>query len=130
MAERYQQEIEDILGKIESAPPEKPGRDPNKRRAVFSRLRRILGSKGAWVSPGKVMLSAVALLLVAMLFKSSMPGFLTPMLLWGAVIIFILGYALFFVNASEPFDKRWRGRSLEGPPTAWSRWRQWLGGKK
>ena len=131
MSEKYQREIEDILGGIEGAPPGQPKR--KKRgpvRGIFALLGRVFGGRGGWFSPGRVMLTALTLLLVALLFKASIPGFIVPMLLWAAVIVFILGYALFFINANEPYEKRWRERPVEGPPSYWARWRRWVRGRR
>jgi hypothetical protein len=129
MAERYRREIEDILDKLDEAPAKSPKTNEGGRRLRFFGLPgRVLGGMGSWLSPGRVMLAALALLLVALLLNASMPGVFVPFLMWGAVIVFIVGYALFFINASEPFEKRWRGRTIEGPPPPASRLRRWLRG--
>ncbi len=127
MAERYQREIEDILGKLDGTASQQTQPVPQpKRRRPFAFLGKLFTGRGRWFSPGRVVLAAACLLLVALLFKASLPGFLVPFLLWGAVVIFILGYALFFINANEPPEKRWRGQTIEAPPSPLSRLRRWL----
>ena len=69
----------------------------------------------------KLQLIRVLCALVAMLFGAGMPGILGAALAWGAVILFILGYALFFINPSSSYEKRWRGQAVETPPTLWER---------
>ncbi|MBI2171542.1 MAG: hypothetical protein HYU30_05920 [Chloroflexi bacterium] len=131
MAERYRREIEDILDKLEEAPAHSPkAKEGGRRLRAFGLLGRVLGGGSGLLSPGRVMLAALALLLVALLLKASMPGAFVPFLMWGAVIVFIFGYALFFINASEPIEKRWRAAVVEGPPSFRSRLRRWLRGRR
>lgn len=73
------------------------------------------------ISPGRVMLGAFVLLLVALLFRSQMPGMASP-IAWAAVVLFIVGYALFFLNPRAPYEKRWRGRLVETSLPWWRRW--------
>ena len=122
MSEKYQREIEDILGQIEgpTQPKAKPRR-PGLFRVLLNALGRFLGGKGWNLSPGRIMLGSLSILLVALLFNASMPGILGPALAWVAVILFILGYALFFINPSSSYEKRWRGEAIETPPTVWER---------
>ncbi len=131
MSQRYQREIEDLLGKLDDTATQQP--QPKRRRPgrrFFAPLGWLFAGRGHWLSPGRVLLTALCLLLVALLFKASMPGFLAPLLLWGAVIVFILGYALFFINAKDPPEKRWRGQAIEGPPSTMDRLRRWLQGRR
>ncbi len=123
MSERYQQEIEDLLQQIEQPPSQGgSGKKPSLRRALFAPIGRFLGGKGWNLSPGRIMVSSIALLLVALLIKGNLPGVAGPVLAWGAVALFILGYALFFINPSQAYEKRWRGQAIEKPPNLW----EWL----
>ena len=122
MSEKYQREIEDILGQIEG-PAQRKAR-PRKTglvRKLLNAFGRFLGGKGWNLSPGRIMLGSLSILLVALLFGAGMPGILGAALAWGAVILFILGYALFFINPSSSHEKRWRGQAVETPPTLWER---------
>ena len=131
MSEKYQREIEDILGQIDELPAARA--QPKRRnflRSAFGMMARAMAGRGNRISPGKILLTSLALVLVAALFKAVLPGIVVPVLLWTAVITFIVGYALFFINTSEPFERRWRGEPVnEPPPTTWERMRRWLRGR-
>lgn len=130
MPERYQREIEDILGQADELSAGE--QTPNRRsfiRGAFSYVGSALSGQGRRISPGKILLTSLALVLVAALFKAVLPGIVAPVLLWAAVIIFILGYALFFINTSDSQEKRWRGRLVEEHPTFWDRLRSWAKGR-
>ena len=121
MSERYQREIEEILGQI-NGEPQHTAR-PKKRgfgRAVIAAIGRFLGGRGWNLSPGRIMVGSLVLLLLAALFRASMPGLVAP-IAWAAVIVFILGYALFFINPHPSNEKRWRGRLIETTPGWWER---------
>lgn len=126
MSERYQREIEEILDKIEELPL---GRAKAKRRgfprAVLAAVGRFLGGRGWGLSPGRIMLGSLVLLLVALLFRTSMPGMVAP-IAWAAVVLFILGYALFFINPHTSYERRWRGQTVENTPGRWERFRRWV----
>ena len=126
MSERYQREIDEILNKIGDLPPHSAGA---KKRSFFGAMLAaiggFLGGRGWNLSPGRIMLGSVVLLLVALLFRASMPGLVAP-IAWAAVVIFILGYALFFIQPHPSYERRWRGRPIEGPPTWRERFRRWM----
>ena len=122
MSKKYQREIEDILSQIEVPPPNKVRSE--KRgfiQAALGGIGRFLGGRGCNLSPGRIMLGSVGLLLVAVLFGASMPGIVTPMIAWSAITLFILGYALFFINPNSSYEKRWRGQPIETVPGWWER---------
>ena len=124
MSERYQQEIEDLLQQIEGPPSQgRSGKKPSLRRALFRLIGRFLGGSGWNLSPGRIMVGSIALLLVALLIKGNLPGVAGPLLAWGAVALFILGYALFFINPNQSYEKRWRGQPIAKPPSLWERLR-------
>lgn len=122
MSERYRREIEDLLEQIEELPPQdRQGKKPSLRRALFSLIGRFLGGRGWNLSPGRIMVASIALLLVALLIKGNLPGFVGPLLAWGAVALFILGYALFFINPNQAYEKRWRGQPIGKSTSLWNR---------
>jgi len=122
MSEKYQREIEDILGQIEGPAQRKArSRKTGLFRMMLNAFGRFLGGKGWNLSPGRIMLGSLSILLVVLLFGAGMPGILGAALAWGAVTLFILGYALFFINPSSAYEKRWRGQAIEMPPTLWER---------
>ena len=119
MSEKYQKEIEDLLDNISSFPQ----RRAKKRRqglfsAVLSGVGKFLGGRGWSISRGRIMLGAVILLLMAWWFTTMLPG-IAGLVAWVAVILFILGYALFFINPRSSYEKRWRGEPLEQSPAPW-----------
>ena len=126
MSERYRREIEEILGDIERPPPE---RAKSERRSlaqvVLKSVGRFLGGRSCKLSPGRVVLGSLVLLLVALLFRASMPGLVAP-IAWAAVVMFILGYALFFISPLPAYEKRWRARLIERPPTLRERFLHWM----
>ncbi|MCL0043939.1 hypothetical protein M1N24_00205 [Dehalococcoidia bacterium] len=121
MSEKYQREIEHLLGTIQELPP----KETKKNMRNFS--SRLLAAAGQlWdggnitLSPGRVILSSLLLILIAVLFKASMPGLVAP-IAWTAVILFIVGYAMSCINPSRTYEKRWRGRAIEHRPGWWER---------
>lgn len=128
MSEKYQREIEEILGNVEdlrsrSAKSKKRG----VLRAIGPVVGRFLGGRSWRLSPGRIMLGSLVLLLVALLIKGSMPGFVAP-IVWTGVVLFILGYALFFINPPS-YEKRWRGHVIETAPRWRTRFLRWLKGR-
>jgi hypothetical protein len=63
------------------------------------------------------MLIAVCLLLSALLVRAVVPGIAGP-LAWAGLLLFVLGYATFFVRP-RGVEKRWRGQSIEEPRRSW-----------
>ena len=119
MPEKYQKEIEDLLDNLSSL-PSRPARKkrPSLVRIVMGGVGTLLGGRGRSISPGRIMLGAVILLLTAWWFTTMLPG-LAGLVAWAAVILFILGYAFFFVSPGNSYQKRWRGEPLEQAPSQW-----------
>ncbi|MBI4339683.1 MAG: hypothetical protein HY680_06985 [Chloroflexi bacterium] len=126
MSERYRREIEDILDKIEGVPSGEPApnRRPSPWKAILSGVGKSLARRGSLFSPGRVMLTALVLLIVAAVLNASIPGAPFPLLAAAAGVLFLLGYALFWVNATGAHEKRWRGHPIESPPTILDRLRR------
>ena len=127
MPDRYQKEIEDIL---EQAGDLGPGPRSGRRRGGFlSLFWRYFGqapSGNAWgITPGRVMLAAVAVLLLALIAGSVTSG-VAPLLGFAGLLLFIVGYAMFFIKPPKP-EKRWRGQPIEYGDSWWSRLRKRLG---
>ena len=119
MSEKYQKEIEDLLDNISSFPQRRAKkRQQGLFSAVLSGVGKFLGGRGWSISPGRIMLGAVILLLMAWWFTTMLPG-IAGLVAWVAVILFILGYALFFINPRSSYEKRWRGEPLEQSPSPW-----------
>ena len=126
MPDRYKQEIEEILRQAgEIAPAERPA---ERRTGLLSLAWRhfveSLGGKTWSISPGRVMLTAIALLLSALIARAMVPGLVGP-LAWGGLILFIVGYGMFFVRAPKnTVERRWRGQPLDTEETWWDRFRR------
>ncbi len=121
MSERYQREIEEIL---EEAGDLVPARS---RFGFWRLIRAYIGQslrRKRWsLSPGRVMLIAVSLLLAALVLRGALPGIVGP-LAWAGLLLFIVGYGLFFVKRPKD-EKRWRGQALEsGGESLWTRLRR------
>ena len=121
MSERYQREIEEILEEAGDLVPARP------RFGFWRLIRAYIGQSlrgRRWpLSPGRVMLIAVSLLLAALVLRGALPGLVGP-LAWAGLLLFIVGYGLFFVKRPKD-EKRWRGQVLEsGGESLWTRLRR------
>ena len=119
MSERYQREIEEILQQVGESTPTKEPRKPerNSLLAPISRVARSIGNL-IYESSQRLMTIGIALLILAILASVIFPGLLGP-IVWLGLIIFILVYALFFARPNIKTEKRWRGRTISPPPSAW-----------
>ena len=127
MPDRYQREIEDILQQAGDL-----GTDPHsgrRRGGLLALVWRYFGqapSGNVWgITPGRVMLAAVAVLLLA-LVAGSMTSGVAPLLGFAGLLLFIVGYAMFFIKPPKA-EKRWRGQPIEYGSSWWSRLRKRLG---
>ena len=127
MPDRYKQEIEEILRQAgEVAPAERPAaRRESLPKLVWRHFVESLGGKTWSISPGRVMLAAVALLLSALIVRAAVPGLVGP-LAWAGLILFIVGYGMFFVRGSKgpKVERRWRGQLLDAEESWWDRLRR------
>ncbi len=126
MSERYQREIEEILEEAGDLEPASPhfGRGPSFWRVVRAYIGQSLRGNRWSLSPGRVMLIAVSLLLAALVLRGALPGIVGP-LAWAGLLLFIVGYGLFFVKPPKIDEKRWRGQPLEsGGESLWTKFRR------
>ncbi|PKB68461.1 MAG: hypothetical protein BZY81_01655 [SAR202 cluster bacterium Io17-Chloro-G4] len=139
MPEKYKDEIEEILkrageavpsqttGEPEGHPEDRPrGRGPRdvrdslpSRQASAPRSRPSSGFPS--ITPGKLMLAGVILLIVGIKFWP---------LIWVGLAILAGGYMMYFVAPRTiSHEKRWRGRSMEediNPRSQWERLKRWI----
>ena len=131
MPEKYKDEIEEILKKAGEAAPKQtaseserhPEDRPQGRESVVSRQVAASRSKPNQgrpsITPGKLMLVGVILLVVGMKFWP---------LIWVGLAILAGGYMMYFMAPrSINYEKRWRGRSVADVPTSqWDRLKRWI----
>ncbi len=127
MPDQYQKEIEDILKKAEAEAPLPSGSSRRSLRGmVWQYVRQSLNTKAWGVSPGKIMLAALAILLAAFLLRPFVPG-MFGLLAWAGLIIFIVAYGMVFLRPSKTGQRKmWRGRYIDDEPNGGSSWWQGL----
>lgn len=117
MPDQYQKEIEDILKKAEAEAPLPSDQSRRSLRGmVWQYTRQSLNSKAWGVSPGKIMLAALAIFLAGMVLRYMIPAL--SVLMWVSLILFIVGYGMVFLRPSKsPVDRKmWRGRYIDDEP--------------
>ena len=118
MPEKYEREIEEILAKsskeFKKAPPSK-----SFLNILFRYLNQSVRIRNFKISPGRIMLVGLCLLLLALIIRTFAPTW-TSFFAWTGLLLLILGYFLFFLGSknSGP-EKRWRGRPIE-TKTKWT----------
>ena len=134
MPEKYKDEIEEILKNAGEVAPRKKTRESQRlpedrtsgresRDASLTRQasapRSTPSRNRPTITPGKLMLVGVILLLI---------GFKFWPLIWLGLAILAGGYMMYFVAPRTlNYDKRWRGRSVdEGPTSQWDRLKHWI----
>jgi hypothetical protein len=131
MADRLQQEIDDLLAKLDTFPP---------KRSFRSRFSRNL--KNAWgnltgaisdiprpnLSAGHVLLIAIGVVVIAYLFLPSGSD-TTRWIIAAGVIVFIFAFVMSLRRHSRPPEKYWRDKPIDlrgggGPRSWWNRRRR------
>ena len=121
MGNRYEREIEDILKQAGEAAPRRSS--ASLPVLVWRSAVRPLRGRSAPFSPGRVMLAGVVFLLATLLFRTFLPWVVAPLAVAG-VVLFVVGYGMFFVKPRQQQEKRWRGQVIEDDdPPMWSRFR-------
>ena len=116
MSSKYQREIEEILEKSgDLGSTRAPNRPPEEKESLFRLvglyIKNALSGKPWSLSPGRVMLIGLLLLLSMLIVMQFVPG-IPGLLAWAGLLIFIVGYGM--VLAKPPkIEKRWRGQSME-----------------
>ncbi len=128
MPEKYKEEIEEILRRTDEVPPAPHAREAEKRPVDLAQPphpahRPSRGSVWRWpaLSPGKILLAGLVLLLVGAFWKG--------LLIWVGLVVLVLAYLLFFVKPQSTSDeKRWRGRAVEERTSVWRWLKSWFQG--
>ena len=117
--ERYQREIEEILDKVNEDQPAKGAsarpRAPRDVRTTPPKAPRRAPRVRFQFSPGRLLMTGVALLFLALLFLTIVPILAAPAA-WAGIGLFIVAYVLFFIKPRRTAEKRWRGQSIEDEP--------------
>ena len=127
MSSKYQREIEEILEKSgDLGPSKKPKRHPEKDSlftTVGLYVKNALSGKLWSLSPGRVMVIGLLLLLSMLIVMQFAPG-IPGLLAWAGLLIFIVGYGMVLVKPPK-MEKRWRGQPMElGEESLWNRIRR------
>ena len=120
MSSKYQREIEEILQKAGDLESTRGGRRSPREslpRLVWLYVKRSLSGKLWSLSPGRVMLFGLVLLLSTLVVRPFVHG-VSGYLAWAGLLISIVGYGM--VLAKPPTqEKRWRGQSIEDQGESW-----------
>jgi hypothetical protein len=113
MPEKYQQEIEDILGKINTHNSFQ-GKLPKRRLvSIIKTASNCLISGNGWpISPVRIIIGILATLLIATLLNARMPGLWIPVAST-AIIILICCYAFSLIGTNSTYERRWRGKIID-----------------
>ena len=126
MAQRYQREIEEILGQAgeegEGAGSDgsKPPRSPRRvARAPRRRLGRLVRP-----TPRRLLLAGIVLLILAVVLNAlDAPG-VRPFF-WASVVLFVFAYVAYFTRPRRTVERRWRGQPMDDPQPAGPLSRLW-----
>lgn len=132
--QRVRREIEEILGRLEEFVPEEPVATRVRRRSsgVTSTFRRGLVAPLPRISSRQVMLTALALVVIAFIVMQVSPAFGRWVVIAG-VALFLGSFVFSFFSGrkSSTTEKRWRGRPMElDEPSFGHRMRSWLQTKR
>ena len=129
MAQRYQREIEEILGEAGEegvgSDGSKPPRSPRRvARAPRRRLARLVRP-----TSGRLLLAGIVLLILAVVLNAlDAPG-VRPFF-WASVVLFVFAYVSYFTRPRRTVERRWRGQPMDDPEPAgpFSRLWRWITG--
>jgi hypothetical protein len=121
--EKYEREIDEILRKMSfKSQPRREQRSAPNWSAGWQNLT-------ADISPGRLYLLGLALLLLGFFARASFPGLAAPLSLLGVLALGV-GYAIAVTSRSARRPRSWRGRNLEPSGNElwsglWRRWQRW-----
>lgn len=127
MPDRLQQEIEELLAKLDTFPPRRPltARLADAISSPFRAARRVAGGvRLPRLNAGHVLLIAIALIVVAYL---GLPGGgLSRWVIALAIVTFIAAFIMSLRRQSRPPEKYWRDRPMDlRSPSVGDRLRSW-----
>lgn len=108
MSDKYKREIEEILNKKGGLNPSSNYEESFWRQIIgaFSdRLRKIPAIR--------IIVASAVIVFFSFLFR-------IPILMWGGVVLCLIGYGLFLVRPrNDRAEKYWRGQSIEDKKASW-----------
>lgn len=131
MPDNIEKQIEEILNRLDQFVPEEGVVRRFRRRSRAANLQRAIAARLGRISLGQVMLTGIAVILLALLFRR-----VNPMLANWAVIA---GLILFFTSFAlslrwgrgRRVERRWRGQVIDlSQPSLADRLRAWLKGRR
>jgi hypothetical protein len=126
MPDRIQQEIEELLAKLDTFPPKRPfwTRVRDRIGGFFQEIGNALSSiPFPRLSAGHVLLIAIAVIVI---FSFADFGSLTRWVIIGAIVAFIGAFVLSLRRHSRPQEKLWRGKPMDlSGPSVGERLRSW-----
>ena len=112
MPEKYELEIEEILAKS-SKTSKRPDTSKSFLNMLFKYLNQSVRVRNFKISPGRIMLVGICLLLLSLIIRTFAPTW-TSFFAWTGLLILILGYFLFFLGSKNSAPQKiWRGRPIE-----------------
>jgi hypothetical protein len=128
MPDRIQQEIEELLARLDTFPPKRPfwTRVRNGISGFFGEIGRTISSiPFPRLSAGHVLLIAIAAIVI---FSVLEPGGanVTRWVIAGAIVAFIGAFVMSLRRHSRPQEKLWRGKPMDlSAPSVGERLRSW-----
>jgi hypothetical protein len=127
MPDRIQQEIEELLAKLDTFPPKRPfwTRVRDRIGGFFQEVGHTLSSiPYPRLSAGHVLLIAIAVIVIVSL--ADFGGGLTRWVIAGAIVAFIGAFVMSLRRHSRPEEKLWRGKPMDlSGPSVGERLRSW-----
>ena len=108
MSDKYKREIEEILKK-------KGGLNPssNYEEGFWRQLIGAFSDGLRKISVIRIIVASAVIVFLSFLFR-------IPILMWGGVILCLIGYGLFLVRPrNDRAKKYWRGQPIEGRKASW-----------
>ena len=93
MPEKYEREIEEILAKS-SKDSKRSNANKSLLNMIFRYLNQSVSVRNFKISPGRIMLVGICLLLLSLIIRTFAPTW-TSFFAWTGLLILILGYFLF-----------------------------------
>jgi high-affinity Fe2+/Pb2+ permease len=127
MPDRIQQEIEELLARLETFPPKRP-LSTKIKSGISSFFRSIANAISSIPVPhltaGHLLLIAIAMIVVAFMIGGGSD--LVRWVIIGGFVLFIVAFVMSLRRHSRPEEKLWRGKPMDlNGPGVGERLRSW-----